>query len=71
MDKPSKVECHKYFDREIQRMNKFNYKVQDWLVIPDEAGRLRLQINPEDSISQSDLRRPRGRGVQVEVVPCQ
>ena len=49
----SKVECHEYFDREFQRMNEFNDRVQDWIRRADEAARLHFQINPEDSVSQS------------------
>ena len=53
VDELSKVECHEYFDREFQRMNEFNGRVQDWIRRADEAARLHLQINPEDSVSQS------------------
>ena len=34
-------------------MNAFNDRVQDWIRRADEAARLHLQINPEDSVSQS------------------
>ena len=53
VDERSKVECHEYFDREFQRMSEFNDRVQDWIRRADEAARLHLQINPEDSVSQS------------------
>ena len=53
VDERSKVECHEYFDREFQRMKEFNDRVQDWIRRADEAARLHLQINPEDSVSQS------------------
>ena len=53
VDERSKVECHEYFDREFQRMSEFNDRVQDWIRRAYEAARLHLQINPEDSVSQS------------------
>ena len=48
MDKLSKVECH-----EFQRINEFNDRDRDWISRKGEAARLHLQINPEDSVSQS------------------
>ena len=37
----------------FERMNESNDRVKDWISRADEAARLHLQINPEDSVSQS------------------